>query len=243
MQTTIIGIDCAVSAKNVGLALALDSGKDTVLERVCLGNAEKKGPAHIVARWIRERDTPMLLALDAPLGWPEAMGRMLPEHRAGEELQKCANTLFRRETDRFVKREIGKTPLSVGADKIARTAHAALALIGELRGELAEPIPLVWSPAFQGVGAIEVYPAATLKAHGISGSKDDGGPDGLVAVLAKRLHIPGDIANQLASNPHMLDAAVCVLAAQDFLCDKAMPPLVPALAKREGWIWVRDPAE
>ena len=35
-----------------------------------------------------------------------------------------------------------------------------------------------------------------------------------------------------------LDAAVCVLAAADFLADRAVPPGDLATARKEGWIWV-----
>ena len=45
----------------------------------------------------------------------------------------------------------------------------------------------------------------------------------------------------LKENADALDAAVCVLAAFDFLCDLCPPPQDPAVAKKEGWIWVREP--
>ena len=41
-----------------------------------------------------------------------------------------------------VRDRIGKQSLDVGADRIARTAHAALQLLHELRGRLGKPIPL-----------------------------------------------------------------------------------------------------
>ena len=58
--------------------------------------------------------------------------------------------------------------LDVGADRIARTAYTALAILGKLRTELGIPIPLAWTPTdVLPVAAIEVYPAATLVAHQI----------------------------------------------------------------------------
>jgi hypothetical protein len=38
-------------------------------------------------------------------------------------------------------------------------------------------------------------------------------------------------------NADALDAAVCLLAAKDFLEGRAMPPPNRLLAEREGWIW------
>jgi hypothetical protein len=43
----------------------------------------------------------------------------------------------------------------------------------------------------------------------------------------------------MAANADALDAAVCVVAAGDFLAGSTMPPEDLALAPREGWIWAR----
>jgi len=73
-----------------------------------------------------------LLVLDAPLGWLRDFGDTLADHNAGMTLQKEANQFFRRETDRFVQRTLGKVPLDVGADRIARMALSSLHLLGVL---------------------------------------------------------------------------------------------------------------
>jgi hypothetical protein len=100
------------------------------------------------------------------LGWPKALGEELHSHEAGESIRVEPNQLFRRETDLFIKREIGKQSLAVGADRIARTAHAALTLLDEIREVTGQPIPLSWKPGYaSGLSAIEVYPAATLIVH------------------------------------------------------------------------------
>lgn len=43
----------------------------------------------------------------------------------------------------------------------------------------------------------------------------------------------------LLSDDNALDSAICVLAGQDFLLGHCADPTDPALAKKEGWIWVR----
>jgi len=54
----------------------------------------------------------------------------------------------------------------------------------------------------------------------------------------------GDRKPALLANPDVLDAAVCVLAALDFLAGNSMPPVVgDHLARKEGWIWVKKPEE
>jgi len=62
---------------------------------------------------------------------------------------------------------------------LARTAHEALCLLEELRYETGRPIELAWSHELApGIHAIEVYPAATLIAHGMTahGYKGARGP-------------------------------------------------------------------
>jgi predicted RNase H-like nuclease len=195
-----------------------------------------------VARWASEAEGSVLIAIDAPLGWPRSMGEALATHRAGEEVMVAPNDLFRRATDRHIQRRLGKTPLDVGADRIARTAHAALRLLGSLRARLVDEIPLAWDPRSRGrMTAIEVYPAATLVSHGIrsKGYKKSvhlAERREIVSALSQSLVLEMDSA-VLETNADALDAVVCVLAAKDFLEGYAHPPDDPETAGVEGWIW------
>lgn len=195
-----------------------------------------------VARWISDTEGPVLIAIDAPLGWPCSMGEALAGHRAGEEVMAKPNELFRRATDRHIQARLGKTPLDVGADRIARTAHVALRLLGGLRSRLSHEIPLAWDPHDMGkLSVIEVYPAATLLTHRIrfKGYKKRGdGPERceIVTALAQDLVLEMDVA-LLETNADALDAVVCVLAASDFLSGTAHPPEDAESAVKEGWIW------
>ncbi len=109
---------------------AWDAGRLRLLELT--RGSRQRSPIAIVAEWA-EAHSPVLLALDAPLGWPAALGVALAGHRAGGPLEHTPNRLFRRRTDDWVRSRFGKRPLEVGADLIARTAHAALALLEGLR--------------------------------------------------------------------------------------------------------------
>ena len=203
------------------------------------------GLVQTITEWTRDSSR-VLLALDAPLGWPAPLSKALASHEAGAALAVQPNDLFRRLTDRVVRDKIGKQSLDVGADRIARTAHAALALLGELRSTIGHPIPLAWRPKLgRRLAAIEVYPAATLKVHGLptSGYKATGD-------VAQRRQILRGIKRRvqisrrmplLLEDANALDAAVCVVAAMDFLSGSAIRPDDLNRAKREGWIWVREP--
>jgi uncharacterized protein DUF429 len=229
----------------VGLALvSFDHGR-LQLEAAELGRSES-GLVETVARWLTGCDQ-ALIAIDAPLGWPSALGGALSRHQAGGPLVDEAHQLFRRDTDRFIKARIGKQSLDVGADRIARTAFAALGLLSRLRQRLADDIPLAWTPSdLPRWSAIEVYPAATLRAHNISekGYKDAEAIEPRLEIL-RRLrfhHDMGSAAPLLERSPDALDALVCTLAGMDFLSGIAMPPENLIVAQREGWIWARDPS-
>jgi hypothetical protein len=197
----------------------------------------------MVRVWV-ESHSNVLLALDAPLGWPAPMGEELSTHVAGGPIRVARNEFFRRHTDIFVQRTTGKTPLDVGADRIARTAHWAVSFLSKLRASTNLPIPLAWSPDVQsGVHAIEVYPAATLLAYGASlkGYKSAGGDIERRAVLEilKRQIACSTQLDECAVNPDALDAAVCALAGVDFLRGQAIAPENLGLAVKEGWIWFK----
>ena len=143
----------------------------------------------------------------------------------------------------MVKQHVGKQSLDVGADRIARTAHAALNLLEDIRMQTAIELPLAWEPNLKGAEAIEVYPAATLRVHGIPDTKykkpgDVEQRSEIVRRLETRLEINVDLLPALKANADVLDAAVCILAGIDFLSGRALAPENKALAQVEGWIWV-----
>jgi predicted RNase H-like nuclease len=239
--TWIIGIDCATAEAKIGLARGqLDkSGLEIHDATLC---AKERSAVSRVASWLTDRADSALLAVDAPLGWPKALGESLTGHSAGMGIATSADAMFRRATDSFIQRELKKTPLDVGADKIARTAHKALGMLSELREILNAPIPLAWTPTLgQGVSAIEVYPAATLVARGIRSkgyrkTARSAERNEILNALKGLLRIRESVAD-LSTRADLIDAAVCVLAGCDFLRGGAMKPEDPGLADREGWIW------
>ena len=238
---TIIGIDCATEPKNVGLARGFwQKGRLRITD---VTNGQVHAPEEIIGTWISDSEA-CLLAMDAPLGWPQDLGHTLAGHSAGTLLQAEPNQFFRRETDRFVQRTLGKVPLDVGADRIARTALAALQLLGALSEKRDVIIPLAWDVDFSGIAAIEVYPAGTLKASHVQSSayKRPAQREArrqLRAWLATEAELPEDLSLPL-EDADALDAMFCVLAGADFLAGKAYPPVDLALAQKEGWIWIRE---
>lgn len=243
-KTRIIGIDCATDPKKVGLALCTLTGVRPHIEKVTTGTT---WPAidEQVASWAT---TPTLLALDAPLGWPARLGESLHAHRAGAGFNHPPNAMFRRATDDAVAERLGKRPLDVGSDRIARTAHVALSFLDRLRKRLDAPIALAWEPApIETHAAIEVYPAGTLAARNLprSGYKGAGEPAAslrreLTTEIGKQVSLDAHAREQMAHTDHALDAVLCVCAGLDFLAGDAVAPNDLTLAEQEGWIWVRS---
>ena len=193
-----------------------------------------------LAGWLATR--PGVVAIDAPLGWPAPMHR-LATHTAGAPIEAAPNDFFRRETDRHIQRTFGKTPLDVGADRIARTAHSALATLAAVRERI--PIELGWTPgAVEGVRAIEVYPAATLLSRGLSSrgyKRADAGARRAEILDELAVRCPPAVRDAATASDHVLDAILCCVAAADYATGAAIPPDDAELARQEGWIWVRPP--
>ncbi|WP_412069335.1 DUF429 domain-containing protein [Rubrivirga sp. IMCC43871] len=232
----LIGLDCATQPTKTGLAVVTLSESGLTVHDARVGRT-RGDIVDTLAGWLGE-SADAVLALDAPLGWPVEMGR-LAEHRAGDAIEVAPNDLFRRETDRFVQRTIRKTPLDVGADRIARTAHVALATLAAIRQHV--PVQIGWTPgAVAGRHAIEVYPAATLIGRGLSprGYKAPDASARRAELLdALELEIAPAIRERAQATDHVFDAILCCLAAADYARGAVHPPENEALAHREGWIW------
>jgi hypothetical protein len=183
------------------------------------------------------------------LGWPVLLGEALPAHQAGQRLIGEPDRLFHRQTDDFVRAEIGKNPLEVGADRIARTAVSTLTMLERIRVAIGQEIPLAWNPSLsEGVFAIEVYPAGTLRAYGLpsSGYKKPGQAarrDSLISQISSLFSNGlGAQRTLLLDSADALDAVVCTISGADFLRGEVLLPNVhPEVRRKEGWIWVRTP--
>ncbi|MBD3222430.1 DUF429 domain-containing protein [bacterium] len=244
---TILGIDCAVDPRRRGIA------RGRLRDDRCLVDAAWRGDRCDLPALVGEAraDGPVLLALDAPLGWPAALGAELEQHRAGAPIAATADAMFRRHTDRVVAARLGKTPLDVGADRIARTAHAALDQLAAVAAALGRPrVPLLWRPdRLRGVAAVEVYPAGLLVAAGATittGYKPAAARAArsrLLTDLARELDLAPAVHEAAVDDADRLDAVLCVLAGWDVVRGLAPGPArgrERTVAGREGWIWVRD---
>lgn len=221
-RIAIIGIDCATLHGNTGLCFSTWDGSELCVTRARVCTHEKDLVESVVAELAGA--TRAVIALDAPLGWPALLADGLRDHRAGQPLSGARQDVFRRTTDRAIEEWSGKRPLEVGANLIARTAHAALAELDAIRTSLQVDVPLAWSAAPpDDIVAVEVYPAVTWLAHQKKWPS----------------WFPVSDPNQYDHPLHVRDAVLCAIAAVDFIEGRAAGPGADerAMAEREGWIW------
>ncbi len=240
-MTTLIGIDCATQPEKVGLVRAVWDGNRLAELKIHPGQRDTD-VAGVVEGWLPE-EGPCLLALDAPLGWPQAFGTALAEHTAGQPLEVENALFFRRLTDRRL--EHIHHPMDVTADRIARTAFWAVNLLGEVARRTGQPVPLAWDcRQLEPLSAIEVYPAGTLTMLGMPASayKKAEQVQPRQAIINGIRSFFAEDANwtPALADADQLDAALCLVAGMDFICGRCPAPDDPALAKKEGWIWVRE---
>ena len=242
-ETVIIGVDCATDPKRTGLARGrfLPSGS-IVLDAVGLASAAPSAEAQVL-EWL-DGAASALMAMDAPLGWPSSLGDVLAAHRAGGAITVPPDRMFRRHTDEVVRQITGRYPLEVGADRIARTAHAALRLLQAVREGSGREIRLpVQSGHTAGWSVIEVYPAGTLRMLGLPASAYKRPADRAIRAeildgVADLMTLQ-DLREPMLDNADVLDAGLCVLAGADFLAGRCQAPRDVELAEREGWVWTR----
>jgi hypothetical protein len=187
-------------------------------------------------------------ALDVPLGWPQAFVETLQSHQTGrpwfhKDFDK--SRLYHRETDKYVRREVKKVPLSVSTDRIGVPALRAAAILSGRKVDRS------------GEGLIvEAYPAAALCRWGFDPFEHDGVSAKLSYKGQKGGSVRGHLATAiraatapwlLATNhewdecvrvDHLLDALICSLnakAAALSLTDPVPPELRQAVVQ-EGWI-------
>lgn len=236
----IVGLDAASDLRKFGVVVG--HWHDDKLSLVGSGTLDQRETRDLLHGHLRVASR-ALLAIDAPLGWPAALGRALASHQAGEAVVVPQNSLFRRATDTMVHARTGKLPLEVGADRIARAAWQALNVLDQLRVATAAEIPLAWTPAFgDRIAAIEVYPGAMLKATGgnPAGYKEPAEGRAARAAIAQRFTDRAPwFTGLIDARIDVFDAALCTLAGVDFLLGLATPPDDLQLARKEGWAWVR----
>ncbi|MBV9486027.1 MAG: DUF429 domain-containing protein [Frankiaceae bacterium] len=188
------------------------------------------------------------VGIDAPLGWPVPFVEFLVQHQGGVVVPPDAggekawrHHLATRLTDRVVHEDFGVVPMSVAADRIARPAMRAAALLSRLA---TDDVPLDRSGAGQ---VVEAYPAAALKQWGLphrgyKGKDTVAVRRELLAALAAAtpwLEL-GAVQGRCGESDHCLDAVIAGLVARAAALGLTHEPdgTQQELGRSEGWIAV-----
>ncbi|MGQ0467157.1 MAG: DUF429 domain-containing protein [Sporichthyaceae bacterium] len=228
---TTVGIDLAASAKNTALSTITWDGAGARVDRVVVGVDDRTA--------IEAMNSPATVGIDCPFGWPRKFVELMASHAAGSTAPMPMPEGYKREyvlreTDRWIHREYGVTPLSVAADLIAHAAIRLAGLFTHLDVEVAR----------DGSGRIaEVYPALAMRVWGLSfgGRKSslgavDTAVDHLLAAapwLDLGAHEPA-----VRVSDHAFDAVLCALVARAVSLGLTAPPSDRNAARSEGWIHV-----
>jgi hypothetical protein len=263
---TLIGWDAAVDPRNNALVRASFGEGDAAGPVLAVDALRRpRNGAELVgtiAGWSRSADQVVICA-DSPLGWPVGLGMTLASHRAGAAVPLGAEALFRRHTDRDIRRRVGKTPLDVGADRIARTALTVLNVLSAVGESLpVDHLPVIALETTSvsavrsapSVIVLETYPAGWFASEGIvtRGYRPPAGEGHRRALLSEAREafsrsgasISSEIDDEaFVKRADDLDALICVFAGVDALRGLAPGPPddIRADVAVEGWIWCKDP--
>ncbi len=242
MDSTV-GVDLASQDRNTALCVIEWRGPQPRIDALELGVGDARILEAIGGQGV------VKAAIDAPFGWPDDFVAAVTQHHHGSGFPtEPGDTDGRRRfslraTDRYVKCQTGKLPLSVSTDKIAYPALRCAALLAALRKTHGDRIDR------SGDGLVaEVYPGAALRvwraALGITDSYKGAGD----AAAGNREQIAhavfaafglGDAErDRCAGDDDLLDAVVCALLAR-VIADGQAEPVPDGFAEqaaREGWI-------
>ena len=160
------------------------------------------------------------LAIDAPLGFPEAFSRLIAGGTPVDLIgQSSANPYLFRHTERQLVAE-GITPLSAIKDMIGSQATKAMHVVARFAPKCSEPG--VWTDG-DCLTMIETYPALCRARLG----------------LHKR---DGAISTKTGRDADIRDAEACAWIARDFcLRRETLEAPCPDTRLSEGWIWAPLP--
>jgi hypothetical protein len=165
--------------------------------------------------------TELVIAIDTPLGWPDAF-RALLAGRAPNDVAdtKAGNELLMRYTERWLAQR-GHRPLSAVQDLIGSQSTKGIAVLSALG--LSSSRAGIWEGRVgtTRVVAIEAYPAPCVGSAFIQAAKAPLG------------------AGRPPEHTDIVDALTCALVAWAFATRRAeLAAPDPAASVSEGWIWL-----
>ncbi len=230
------GVDLAGQPERTAVATIKWTAGRAVVEDVARPADDK-----VILQAVKRADK---TGIDCPFGWPAAFVSFVTSHHAGH-VSICADepgsrrNLTMRRTDVFVHEQLGPTPLSVSADRIAHVALRCAVLLTKLEAARG-PVDR------SGSGPVaEVYPAASLRSWGLDhhGYKQQTKTDALGRLVDHLLNeapwLDCTTHEQALRRSHdIFDAVIAAMTARAAALGQTLPPAEDELAAAgaEGWI-------
>ena len=230
------GIDLAAEPRGTALAIVEWSVSGARLTQLELGVAD----APIVEAALSVDK----IGIDCALGWPQEFVEFMVSHAnvtgaftpvdGGMEWRR---RLAYRETDRNVREQTGRWPLSVSTDRLGLTAMRCAGLLARLRDAGLDVDRA-------GAGAIaEVYPGASLRRWGFDTTGYRVSADARTRLVTQlREQAPwlslGAFADAMIDSADALDAVIAALVSRASAVGICPPPPTEhaQIARIEGWI-------
>jgi predicted nuclease with RNAse H fold len=224
--------------KLVGIDLSTDPGKcgvcvleDALITYVGLGDSALQHPQWLLVHCAGAD----VVAIDVPFGWPKPLVDSLASYVIGVPLNRNRRQYQLRTTDLWVKQTLPlSNPKSVSTDKLGSTAIVGTNLLHDLSRK-----GFGLSPQESGAHptVIEVYPAASLQAWGLSGMRKED----VIGSLKQKFAFTTSKVNgkTILTNAHCFDALIATLTARAYVDgDTSDPPSdIPCdVLRAEGWI-------
>lgn len=235
------GVDLAAEPQGTALAVIDWSEREAQLVQLERGVAD--APIVEATLWVDK------IGIDCALGWPRDFVDFVVSHANVSEPvpdvdggMNWRRRLAYRETDRVVREQTGRWPLSVSTDRLGLTAMRCAGLLARLR-EAGLDVDRA------GAGAIaEVYPGASLRRWGFDTTGYRASSEARTRLVAQlRDRAPwlslDTFVDTMIDSADALDAVIAALSARAAAMGFCPPP--PAehaqLARVEGWIALPPP--
>jgi predicted nuclease with RNAse H fold len=234
-ETTTLGVDLAAQPAGTAACLIRWTDRRAVVERLDAGIDDD------LLTDLHRRSS--ATAIDAPFGWPLGFHAALRSwERLGPWPDIARDDLRFRVTDRVVRAQSARAPLSVSSDRIAVCAWRCAGLL--TRWQITDRLG--------SSGVYEVYPASALRAWALPGvglyknTRDPGAAATARAELVVALRAecgwlelePASSWEAVAGNHDLLDALIAALIGRACLHGATVQPPQhhQAAARIEGWI-------
>lgn len=156
---TIIGWDAASEPIDNGIISLTYNTSDKSITNL-MAHVDRVDPHAIIKKIRTDRKTPILIAIDCPLGWPVSFQQVwkdnlppLPFDKSQAERKIIKNEFFRRESERYLverfkcsEPEMKINPLEVSASWLGRTAFDTFNELFKLFNER-HTSKIIWSDA------------------------------------------------------------------------------------------------